>query len=354
VQHIYAFLVIMGLFIACIYHFVSMKGKIMSPEKVTFLAILVAALLPFALFKRQKEKKTLRSQLFIDYSDCVFTRTLFQSESRLNGEDYAAKLYPPERLIQIVYAETIDSLGFADDMRNELKGVPLKKLGYLRALQMVCLGEDGDDVQDAFKLYPKHRAVFEAIRENRRQFLQNLNLNKARIDEQQYKQDQAVEQRIDLSQTLRDKTDLLNWLVKHGPDPDFWHVFVCNTDPNQRAEVYHWIITQPQCDAGTAAQIFHHSNAYEALEHRSSEFPPHLMRLYSTAKIAADRWAAGNFQTHRFAPNDIYSSTSYEEFKRIENEAIQKFGAAAFKLSDGLFDDKPREKPKTNLFFTDF
>lgn len=255
--------------------------------------------------------------------------------------------------MQIIYAEAIDSLGFADVMGKELKGVSLKKLKFLRALHIVCV-ENEVGVQDAIKSYPKHRLYFEKLRETRRRYFRDSLDQSAISNATKDEQEKLMSNRIDLSQKLRDKTDLMNWLIQHGPDPDFWHVFVCNTDPNQREDAYHWIVSQPQCDAGTAAQIFHHSNAYEALAYQAFEFPSHLSRLYSTAKMAADRWTVGNFQTHRFAPNDIYSSTTYEDFKNIEAQAIEKFGTPAFRLSEGLFDDKAREMPKTNLYFTDF
>lgn len=303
--------------------------------------------------KMRSEAKDLRTSLFVDYSDCVFTRYLWDSEKRLNGADYASEEFPPKRLVQITYAEAIESLGFRVEMENELKGFSLKKLRFLRALHTICVN-DNEGVEEAFSLYPKHRLAFEKLREARRKFSRDLEINKARLDEDIMKLEQVEAKRLDLSQKLRDKEDLLKWLTLHGSDPDFWHVIVCNTDPSvENEDIYHWIASQPQCDAGTAAQIFHHSNAYEALEYRTGEFPQHL-KLYSTAKLVADRWETGNFQTHRFSPNDVCSSTTYDDFKRLEREAAQKFGASAFKVPDEFFDDKPREVPKTDLFFSDF
>ena len=324
----------------------------MSPETVKFFGLAVIVAYPFYLLRQRKEKKALQSSLFIEWSDCLFARTMWDTEKRLNGEDHAYKIIPPERLAKTVYPMVLENLGFEPDMKNELKGVPLKKLRFLSALQTVSLNDD-DSVKEAFKAYPKHRAYFENVREIKKCYVHDMNARKNMYDAKDEKREQAKATRIDVSQQLENRNDLLNWLVQHGPDPDFWHVILCNTDPDGREDVYHWIVSQPECDAGTAAQIFHHSNAYEALEYRASELPLY-QKKYETAKIAADRWERGDFLTHKFFPNDIYSSTTREDFKRIENEAIKKFGVPAFKISDGLFDDNPREEPKTNLFISDF
>lgn len=290
--------------------------------------------------------------MFIDYADCVFTRTLWQTESRVNGEDFAAKKFPPERLVQIVFAEAIDELGLKREMETELRGVSLNRLKFLRALHTICLKDD-ESVFEALGAYPNHDIAFNKLRESRRRFFRDLNVNKAKIDEKQEKEYQLTAKRQDISKELKTSEDLLSWLIQHGPDPDFWHVIVCNTNPDGREKIYAWIAAQAECDAGTAAQIFHNSNAYEALEYPMSEFPLNNP-AYNTAKLAADRWAENNFRTHRFSPNDIYSSTTYEDFKRIECSATKKFGAPAFRLSDGLFDDKSREEPATSLYFSDF
>jgi len=152
-----------------------------------------------------------------------------------------------------------------------------------------------------------------------------------------------------------DKDDLVDWLKNHGVDPDFWHVLVTNSDPDGMSAVYQWIVNQPECDAGTAAQIFHFSAAYEALEMKPENYSSHNRhKMYSNAKKAADRWAQNEFKTHRFTPNDIESSTTKEEFHRLEREAKMKFGKAPFTISNGLFDISKREEPQTDYYYSDF
>ncbi len=152
-----------------------------------------------------------------------------------------------------------------------------------------------------------------------------------------------------------DKDDLVDWLENHGVNPDFWHVLATNSDPDGMSEVYRWILSQPECDAGTAAQIFHYSAAYEALEMKPENYASHYRHtMYSNAKLAADRWAANDFKTHRFSPSDIESSTTKEEFYRLEREAKLKFGKVPFVVSKGLFDISRREEPQTNYYYSDF
>jgi len=138
----------------------------MSPEMIKFLGLALVVSYPFHVLRQRKEAKILREPLFIDYADSVFTRSLWHSELQLHGSSHSSKEFPPKRLVQIIYAEAIDSLGFADVMRKELKGVSLKKLKFLRALHIVCV-ENEVGVQDAIKSYPKHRLYFEKLRETR-------------------------------------------------------------------------------------------------------------------------------------------------------------------------------------------
>lgn len=152
-----------------------------------------------------------------------------------------------------------------------------------------------------------------------------------------------------------DKDDLVEWLEAHGSNPDLWHIIATNSDPDGMQNAYNWILKQPDCDAGTAAQIFHYSAPYEALEMEAENYSTHYRStMYKNAKIAADRWTSNDFKTHRFSPNDVESSTTKEEFYRLEREAKEKFGEAPFSISMGLFDTSLREEPKTNYYYSDF
>ena len=150
---------------------------------------------------------------------------------------------------------------------------------------------------------------------------------------------------------------MIKWLIEHGSDPALWHDIVIRTDPDGRVNLYNWIASQPDCDLGTAIQIFHHCAGCEALEYPTNTlaFKEHPRRtLYETAKLVADRLKASDFKSWDYAANDVTCFGSRAHHYETESETMKKFGQVPFSLSPELFDVSPRKTPNSSYYYSDF
>lgn len=166
----------------------------------------------------------------------------------------------------------------------------------------------------------------------------------------------AWSEKVDLMALYPDESQLLEFLRQRGADPDLWHSIVIQTDPDGREDLYAWIASQPDCDKGTAIQIFHYSAGYEALGYpdETSFAASHRSTMYKTAKRVADRVAQDAFKTWRFAAIDVEAFGSLESHIERERLAAQTFGRPYFSVSRDLFDTTPRQEPETKFKYSDF
>ncbi|MBK9082905.1 MAG: DUF4274 domain-containing protein [Rhizobiales bacterium] len=143
---------------------------------------------------------------------------------------------------------------------------------------------------------------------------------------------------------------LLGWLERQPPQPDLWHEIAVNSDPDGMDEIFLWIVRQPDCDAATAAHIFHANNSFEALDAGGRIGPARV----EIATIVARRWAANDFARYELG----FEERGYEEplasYRAREAEAAARGEAPAFAAPEGLFAFRPGRAPDTPYFYSDF
>ena len=164
--------------------------------------------------------------------------------------------------------------------------------------------------------------------------------------------------KTDLREICPDEEALISWLEGHGSDPALWHDIVIGTDPDGRANLYDWIARQPDCDKGTAIQIFHHCAGYEVLnfadlddlEARGS----YRAHQYRVAAYVANRIADGGYTIWRFAANDVHLFSDLKGHLELAEKTRAEHGRVIAAVTPDLFDASERETPETDYIYTDF
>ena len=236
-------------------------------------------------------------------------------------------------------------------LKGDLYRLDERRLALFYAIALDLNGASGKAAKARRRLKAHDRRIFDQFLDTVRREVQNTE-RRSNADAMEV----ASEPRsyIDLAAELEEQNiALLEWLKVHGPDPDLWHMLVCNTDPDGRDEVYRWIAEQAECDAGTAAQIFQFSNGQEAYDYpvemlvdaASMRHYPYLQ----TAKIVADRWHAGGYKKHCFAPLDVSLCP-----EAIFANPPASGHPAPFRVHSDMFNVDKRQRPVTNYWFSDF
>lgn len=107
--------------------------------------------------------------------------------------------------------------------------------------------------------------------------------------------------------------DFLRWIKLQTPDT--WHIIVEGWDYNsaERDDVVEWILDQPNCNLGTAAQYFF-TAAIGLADDDPEQLSPGYRRKWHLMKRVADNWQRGlylqNQLQHSVQPSDV---TYYDE-----------------------------------------
>lgn len=166
--------------------------------------------------------------------------------------------------------------------------------------------------------------------------------------------------RIDLESLLGPKDPdtrharLLDWLRRQPPDPELWHEIVVNSDPDGMDEIFLWIVSQPACDAATAAHIFHACNAFEVLAHQKDIDTPAWRDLAAIARTIVRRWTNSDFPTCELSFEEQGYEESLATYRDLEAKAAAELGAPAFVAPEGLFVFRAGRAPRTEYFYSDF
>ena len=166
-----------------------------------------------------------------------------------------------------------------------------------------------------------------------------------------------VRSQIDLMEVLGGRQDrtfaarLLDWLKVQSPDPDLWHDIATGTDPDGMEKVFEWIVLQPQCDASTAAFIFHIINSFELLAYRDESAAGMYGDRFRTAVAISRRWREGSFPSARFWFMSEGHEESFETYHDLVAKAVAEFGVSPFEVPDGLFEFKQGERTRSRYFF---
>lgn len=144
---------------------------------------------------------------------------------------------------------------------------------------------------------------------------------------------------------------LLDWLKLQPPDPDLWHDIATGLDPDGSFKVLEWIVQQPDCDAATAAYIFHVSNAYDLFGFPDDQAAGMYAPAFRAVVTIIDRWREGSFPTARFTfepdgrpePLDVYTDAA--------ERAAARFGKAPFHVPATLLQLRQGERTRSRYFF---
>lgn len=107
--------------------------------------------------------------------------------------------------------------------------------------------------------------------------------------------------------------DFLPWIKLQTPDT--WHIIVEGWDYNsaERDDVIEWILDQPNCNLGTAAQFFF-TAAIGLADKEPDQLSPGYRRKWHCMKRVADNWQRGHYLQnqlqHSVQPSDV---TYYDE-----------------------------------------
>ena len=196
----------------------------------------------------------------------------------------------------------------------KLEDLPTHMIANLDALRAALFGDLKEFETFLMTVTPNQNA---ALREIRREVESHLEAEKQQIELAESARLVKGANKIDLTVLLnltgrQDRRQrLLDWLAAQKPDPALWHEIATQSDPDGMHRIFLWIVAQPECDAATAAFIFHANNSFEALEYpdREATEAEYLADMFQIAKTIAERWTTGDFRTRRFS----FDSMGYEE-----------------------------------------
>jgi hypothetical protein len=131
---------------------------------------------------------------------------------------------------------------------------------------------------------------------------------------------------------------------------------VTQSDPDGMHKIFLWIVEQPECDAATAAFIFHANNSFEALEYpnREATETAYIADQFQIAKTVAERWIRGGFRTRRFSFDSMGYEESLASYQQSAERARQRFGRPAFDIAPGLFEFRSGEDANSGYFYSEF
>jgi hypothetical protein len=111
------------------------------------------------------------------------------------------------------------------------------------------------------------------------------------------------------SAPARDVSDeeLIEWLAGKGPRE--WHICAADWNWDKGLGPLPWILRQPGCDRGTAICIFARGEPgifekYESIEELRAKEGYYPMQAEMLIELC-ERWAAGQYSSYRFDPEDV-------------------------------------------------
>ena len=130
-----------------------------------------------------------------------------------------------------------------------------------------------------------------------------------------------------------------------------WHDIATGADPDGMEKVFEWIVLQPQCDASTAAFIFHINNSFELLTYRDESAAGMYRDRFRTAVAISRRWREGSFPSARFWFMSEGHEQSFETYRDLVAQAVARFGVSPFDVPHGLFEFRQGERTRSKYFF---
>lgn len=98
--------------------------------------------------------------------------------------------------------------------------------------------------------------------------------------------------------------DILEWLKQQGPAE--WHRSAATWNWDNPMDAMSWVLSQPDCDAGTAIMLFALGEpSYYSKFSSMDELEAKAGYMMETVRFMIDiceRWEAGQYKTYRFKP----------------------------------------------------
>ncbi len=180
-----------------------------------------------------------------------------------------------------------------------------------------------DESAKAFKLIAPEKAMY----------VKSWLDNAARLNEAS-KPDTS---KIDLRSEIGNLT-FLEWMKRHGADPNLWHMLARHYS-DDLLPTYEWIVNHQDCDAGTAATLFHVLNAFEYYE-----MPPARLDELRVSSVqfrivetAVQRWMGNRFKTNRFTVYEMGYEEPIQGYERRAQKVTSKHGVSMLGVVPGMF-----------------
>lgn len=97
--------------------------------------------------------------------------------------------------------------------------------------------------------------------------------------------------------------EYFDWVKQQTPD--VWHAIICATTDADEATVSHWIVSHPDCDQGTAVNLFRLDAGN--LDYPLSELSPDYHDQWRALKTCETRLLNDDFKTRELMPELPYN-----------------------------------------------
>lgn len=246
------------------------------------------------------------------------------------------------------YASRVDDALALADVRDP-RALPRHMIANLNAVRAAVFAPSPEFELALQMIGAKQRDVLRAIRAGAEQQRRHVPSPPENSGSTGGKADLVAELGGDSPEEQRRR--LLRWLPLQEPDPALWHEIALNSEPDGMGEVFLWIVHQPDCDAATAAFLFHACNAFEALEWPGVGHDTTVPVEFRVARTVARRWQSGEFRTNRFSFPERGYELSWSDYAERAAAARAKFGRAAFDVPPGLFEFHDGEGAETGWVY---
>ncbi len=97
--------------------------------------------------------------------------------------------------------------------------------------------------------------------------------------------------------------EFLGWIQKQSPD--VWHKIICSSTDADDSKVTKWIVSHPDCDLGTAVNLFR----LDAINFDCdlAKLSPAYHDQWHAIKICEERMLSDDFKTKELAPELLYN-----------------------------------------------
>ncbi|WP_341368311.1 DUF4274 domain-containing protein [Yoonia sp. BS5-3] len=143
--------------------------------------------------------------------------------------------------------------------------------------------------------------------------------------------------------------DFLGWLSKQAPDT--WHAIVINWNWDYGSAPLLWIVSQPECDLGTAFHIFfiEASNWMTNLTWEELDYPSY-QESWKTCKTIVDRWEQNDFGSAELMLRGYEQAQSY---RKMEQNALEAGKQLAWVVPEYVYEYQGVRQHRSDFTWAD-